>query len=94
MTAIQQWAVETSAALMNLGDMTPQRLAIALLQARAQEMRHQSTEMQMHSKGTVINTVALASHFFTRSCKLEEIGNQFAEQYPPVEEAKPMIEVV
>ncbi len=94
MTAIQQWAVEKAEALMQLGEMTPQRLAISLLQARAQEMRHQSTEMQMNAKGTVVSTVALGVHFFNRACKLEEIGQQFAEKYPPVEEPKNLVEVV
>jgi hypothetical protein len=92
MTALEQWAIDMAKHLLKR-DVDERLLAIALIQARAKEMRHQSTELQVRGKG-LVSTQTLSAHFFERSCLLEKVGERFAEQYPPVEEPKRLIEVV
>lgn len=93
MTAIEQWAVELArgiaqddvAAGRSIETTLEQRLAIALMQARATEARHWSGQLLIHLPHEPIAR-ELSARLSDRSHKLEAIALEMCTVYPPTTE--------
>lgn len=78
--ALELWALDTARQLApSLEGIDRLRLAIGLIQARAQECRHISGELTIGSAQSPAAR-ALAIHCYDRSAKLEEFGCAMAER--------------
>lgn len=92
MTAMEQWLLETSREILKSDQEAQrtvittleQRVACALLQARAKECRHQAGEIELKNPGN--STLrAMAAYLRERSHKLEEMAMAMVGNWPPKE---------
>lgn len=60
-----------------------QRIAIGLVQARALECRHLAGQLQIYGLTRIPQIRALWAYYIDRSSKLEAIGLEMCEKYPP-----------
>lgn len=66
-----------------------QRLAIALVQARALECRDRATELQIRGYTQNPLVQAIFAKLWERSHNLEKLGLLLCDQYPPPDDATP-----
>ncbi len=83
MTALEQFTMELVEAVAPDCDETlKQRLAIAVIQARAKEAAHLGTELLLKA-GMNQLLVGVGRHLIDRGHKLEKLGLDWASTWPP-----------
>lgn len=79
-TALEAWARETAEALrIGESSLDKMKLMIGLIQARAQEARHQAGELMLTQADPTLR--GFAGYLNDRAHKLEEFGLALAERY-------------